>query len=57
MTRKLLAAVGAIALAAAYAVPASACPAHTAENMSTPVKTAQNSTPPQTTTTSQSAQD
>jgi hypothetical protein len=56
MTRKLLAAFGAIALAAAYAVPASACPAHTTENMSTPVKTAQNGTSTQTSTT-QSSQD
>jgi hypothetical protein len=47
MTRTLLAGLGAVALAAAFALPASACPAHNTASMSTPVKTAQISTPDQ----------
>jgi hypothetical protein len=50
MTRKLLAGFGAVALAAAFATPVLACPAHNTATMSTPVKTAQISTPGQTTT-------
>ncbi len=49
MTRELLAGFGAVALAAAFATPVLACPAHTADTMSTPVKTAQISTPTETT--------
>jgi hypothetical protein len=49
MTSKLLAGFGAVALAAAFATSASACPAHnTTAGMSTPVQTAQNSTTDQT---------
>lgn len=51
MTRKLLAGLGAVALAAAFATSVSACPAHNTATMSTPVKTAQISTPDQTPTT------
>ena len=56
MTRKLLAILGATALAAAYAVPASACLGMKTTEQMTPITTAQLSTPAETPATTSDAE-